>query len=340
MGKRYERLDSIVKDICEGVFSLVRIKKKINSMKDSNDLIYIGNELWKNMAEKGWRCNSETILFLRDMIYKANEQTRKLSTRDSLTGLFNRRFLDLKLKMQLASTYRNLDDFFSVIMFDVDNFKKFNDIYGHNAGDAILKTLSGVVLKNLRESDVAFRYGGEEFFILLSDTSKGDALDIAYRLNRQIADMEVTFVDEKGNDQRKKVTISAGVVEINREDPIWIWYGVGGKKLVIDYVKKVPDFDKLLDNYLRTYSGNRSFFSRWGGLSKRNVKRNVKKIGDFIKFYSVENGVDIGDISIAQGATSWIVKNSDNLMYYAKELGRDRVAYNDGKNSKILEKSE
>ena len=284
MGNRYERLDAIVAKICDDNFSLMRIKRGFSSLKDSSDIIYVGNELWKKIVEKDLECNLQITSFLRDIICKANERTRKLSTRDSLTGLFNRRFLDLKLKTQLASTYRNLEDPFSVIMFDIDHFKKFNDTYGHNAGDTVLKTLSSVVSKSLRGSDIAFRYGGEEFFILLGNASKEDALDVAYRLNRLVAKTKVTFLDEKGREHKQPLTISVGVGEVNRDNPIWLLYGAGGKKLVIDYVNKAHDINELLDEYIKMSSKNRSFFSRWGGSRKKNLKKNLKKIGSFVKY--------------------------------------------------------
>lgn len=339
MTKHYDLLDSIIKDICGGVFSLARIKKKVEILKDPSDIIYVVNELWRTVADKRMRCTSEVISYLGEKVCEANKKVREMSTRDSLTGLFNRRFLDRRLRMQLASTYRNLNEPFSVIMFDIDYFKKFNDICGHNAGDTVLKMLSEVISKNLRESDSAFRYGGEEFFILLEGTSLNDALDVARRLNQEVANRDMVFIDDKGKEQTKNITISAGVFEMNRENPIWLWYGLGGKKLVTDYMNNGTDLDNVVKDFLNAYSGRRFFFSRWGRLSKGNVKKNVRKVGDVLKSYLIENNLDLKNITIAEFSTHWIVKNVDNLMLYAKEKGRNKVAYIEGGEDKILGKS-
>ena len=337
MVKRCEKLDSIVEGLCCDVLSLVRIKKKISSLKDPNDVIYVGNELWKNIFEKGLKRTPEVISFLRDMIYKANEKTRKLSTRDYLTGLLNRRFLDSELKKQLASTYRNSHNFFSVIMFDIDNFKFFNDVYGHNAGDVVLKALGGIVSKSVRGSDVAFRYGGEEFLVLLPNTSKTDALDVAYRLNRQVANTKVTFVDERGMEHKKPVSVSVGVVEINQESPIWLLYRVGGKQLVVNYVNNGSDFDKILDYFRRYFVSH--FSVRGAKLTKKDIKKDVKKMGDFVKSYIAKNNLDVHDVSVAKCARCWIVEGVDNLVYYVKKHGKNGVAYINGDGAKILERS-
>ncbi len=337
MMKRCEKLDSIVEGLCCDVLSLVRIKKKISSLKDPNDIIYVGNELWKNIFEKGLKRTPEVISFLRDIIYKANEKTRKLSTRDYLTGLFNRRSLDSELKKQLASTYRNSYSFFSVIMLDIDNFKFFNDVYGHNAGDVVLKTLSGVVSKSIRGSDVAFRYGGEEFLVLLPNTSKADALDVACRLNSRVAKTKVTFADERGMEHKKPVSVSVGVVEINQESPIWLLYRIGGKQLVVNYVNNGSDFNEILGYFKRYFVSH--FSVRGEKLTKKDIKKDIKELGDFVKSYIAKNNLDVHDISVANCARCWIVEELDSLIYYVKEHGKNGVAYVNGDGVKIVERS-
>ncbi|MCK5449349.1 GGDEF domain-containing protein [Candidatus Pacearchaeota archaeon] len=338
MVKRNERLDIIVKNFGYGVINLTKIEKEIGSLRDPNDIIYVGNEIWKRIFEKKLKCNVKAVSFLRDVVYEANEVARDLSTKDHLTGLFNRRFLDSELKIQLASTFRNLKEPFSVIMFDIDHFKAFNDTYGHNAGDVVLRKLSGVVLKSVRDSDVAFRYGGEEFIILLPNTDKADALEVAYRLNSKVANASVTFVDEKGRKHKKPVTVSVGVVEINKKNPVWLLYGLRGRKLVFDYVRGNPASNSVLDNYIKKYSTNRSF-GKGEKLTREDIRKRVKELGEFVKSYFVEHNIKMSEGSIRGCAMSWVINEVDSLAYYAKECGRNRVAYVGNEGVKIIEKS-
>ena len=94
----------------------------------------------------------------------------------------------------------------AVLMFDIDFFKKFNDTYGHECGDFVLITVADIIRKNLRESDIASRYGGEEFTVLLTDTGKDEAMLVAERIRKNVD--EHKFVYKK---QELHVTISGGV---------------------------------------------------------------------------------------------------------------------------------
>jgi diguanylate cyclase (GGDEF)-like protein len=98
---------------------------------------------------------------------------------DPLTGLFNRR--------ALASRSVDLHSSISVIIFDIDHFKKVNDVYGHQAGDAVLQAFSRILLDAIREEDLAARLGGEEFAILLSDASQKTAVIVAERVRKRFA---------------------------------------------------------------------------------------------------------------------------------------------------------
>ncbi len=109
------------------------------------------------------------------------EINKELSIRDPLTNAYNRRFLDEILNKEFQKALRQKTKL-SLIILDVDNFKKFNDTYGHRAGDMALQHLSKVIQENIRASDTFARYGGEEFMIVLPDTPKNNAVKIAIRI--------------------------------------------------------------------------------------------------------------------------------------------------------------
>ncbi|RKY30536.1 MAG: hypothetical protein DRP74_06855 [Candidatus Omnitrophota bacterium] len=109
------------------------------------------------------------------------ELYQELSIMDGLTGVYNRRYLDEVLRRELGRA-RRYNQILSVIMVDLDDFKKYNDTQGHVAGDELLKKLSLLLVEAVRSADVIFRYGGEEFFVLLPQTLKQGAVDVAKRL--------------------------------------------------------------------------------------------------------------------------------------------------------------
>jgi len=107
------------------------------------------------------------------------------ATRDEKTGLFNHRFFKTVFEMELEKAKREKSKM-SLIIIDIDFFKKLNDTYGHLFGDEILKELAGVLLKQLRRYDVLARFGGEEFFVLLPNTNISKARKIAERLRKSL----------------------------------------------------------------------------------------------------------------------------------------------------------
>jgi len=107
---------------------------------------------------------------------KLRESLRQQSIRDPLTGLFNRRYLEETLEREVRRTERHQNSL-SIVMLDVDHFKQFNDTFGHDAGDTLLRELGNFLKAHVRGSDVACRYGGEEFVLLLPEAS----LDIAHQ---------------------------------------------------------------------------------------------------------------------------------------------------------------
>ncbi len=108
-------------------------------------------------------------------------QMETLAMTDQLTGLFNRRFFESIIEKEFSKTVRYKHPM-SCLMIDIDHFKRINDEYGHHAGDQVLKEISQVMKNCFREADTVARWGGEEFIILLPETTKENALQVASRL--------------------------------------------------------------------------------------------------------------------------------------------------------------
>ncbi len=125
---------------------------------------------------------------------KLNEVLKTRSTRDLLTNLYNRTYLSDTFERDLQRAKRNKTAM-AIIMMDLDHFKDINDHYGHEAGDTVLREVSMLLLNQLRKSDIACRYGGEEIMMILYDTTVKEALEKIERIRNNIADMKFHFVD-------------------------------------------------------------------------------------------------------------------------------------------------
>ena len=151
---------------------------------------------------------SFALSFLAKYLMKARdfEYQYKLATIDGLTELYNHRYFQDSLRKQIDIA-RRYNQAFSLIIVDIDFFKKFNDTYGHQAGDAVLRQVAKILKNNSRATDCVCRYGGEEMTIILPNTSAEDALFNANRICKAVADtpFHLTPVD------KVNVTISLGV---------------------------------------------------------------------------------------------------------------------------------
>lgn len=148
----------------------------------------------------------------RDLI-RTNDLLSAIALADSLTELNNRRALEWDLPRQIQKAQTNGTPL-SLIILDVDYFKKVNDTYGHLVGDRLLQLLCTRIRHNLRFQDTPFRYGGEEFVILLSNTTCDEALIVARRLNRIVSEQPFAI----NNKLAINVTISLGTACLQPED--------------------------------------------------------------------------------------------------------------------------
>jgi diguanylate cyclase len=138
-----------------------------------------------------------------------NDKLEQISRVDGLTGLFNRRYWEEQFNQEYKRSKRN-DMPASVVMLDIDHFKKVNDTFGHPGGDQVIKALAKIIKKSIRETDLAGRYGGEEFSIILPDTVASNARMVAERIRRL---SEAFILNYEG--QEIKFTVSLGIAEFN-----------------------------------------------------------------------------------------------------------------------------
>jgi diguanylate cyclase (GGDEF)-like protein len=171
------------------------------------DLLVLGIVYYLVFRTIAERARAEAELRAMGEQLKASMQTlAELSITDALTGLYNRRYLDETLRRELLRAERAKLPV-AVIMLDVDHFKRFNDTYGHDAGDAVLRSLAGLMQKHARGGDILCRYGGEEFAMIMPEMSCAAAAQRAERL------LEATrlLTVEHGGRPLGRVTLSAGV---------------------------------------------------------------------------------------------------------------------------------
>lgn len=153
-------------------------------------------------------------LLLTFFINRLLSSLNVLVTRDSLTNAFNRHTFHASIEQSLYAFLRYQTPA-SLFIFDLDNFKAINDTYGHQAGDRVLVKISAAIQDRLRDSDKLFRYGGEEFAVLLTQTNQEDALTLAEEL-RVIVELQDYGID-------RPVTISGGVSNAIDSDKVTTW---------------------------------------------------------------------------------------------------------------------
>lgn len=194
MGEFSESFNTMVTQLDRTLKELIRKEKELSQAND---------ELLKEIAIR-----KKTEIALR-------ESERALSFQavtDSLTGLYNRRHFYKLAGIEVHKALRYLHPV-SVMMFDIDFFKRINDTYGHPAGDAVIKMIAVLSRKELRSSDILARYGGEEFIVMLPETSALNAFILGERLRKVIETKTV-----EADNREISVTASFGISDYNNED--------------------------------------------------------------------------------------------------------------------------
>ena len=142
-----------------------------------------------------------------------HEEAQRLSITDGLTGVWNRRHFEMRAAeaIQVATRF---GEPFAVVMVDIDHFKALNDTYGHHVGDVVLRQVTALLVKDMREVDTVARYGGEEFVIILPEASEQEAISVAQRLRKAVQNSNFQIEGTNGDE---KLTISIGIAVYGRD---------------------------------------------------------------------------------------------------------------------------
>lgn len=187
-------------------YYITTVKPVLDAEGKVTSIICISKEITerKRMEEELRRANEQLNAHLAE-IESLQETLREQAIRDALTGLYNLRFLTESMKREIAQATRDMVPL-SVVLMDIDHFKVFNDTYGHKAGDEVLQALGKILSSQTRAGDIACRYGGEEFMVIMPSAHPQEAFRRAEQWRKIFAS---THIINKG--QVLSATLSAGV---------------------------------------------------------------------------------------------------------------------------------
>jgi diguanylate cyclase (GGDEF)-like protein len=199
-----ERLEKAAREISEGNLNVrtnIRTSDELGKLSTSFD----------GMVERLQR----HIADLDAIVEKKTEAIRRLAITDALSGLYNRRYFNEKASELFQDALKEGKDF-SVLMIDIDNFKRINDDYGHLKGDEVIRIVGEVLRQAIRRSDKACRYGGEEFIVLMPDTHEKEAFEVAERIRKNVK----RLVKEKLDGMNVSVSIGIARTDFSRDSGI------------------------------------------------------------------------------------------------------------------------
>ena len=195
-------------------YNLSMDENQVSNLGDSFDMpSYLLDEIQKNIEDlilhfdipEG---NKIDVIKKINFMYK---QTRHMSVTDALTGLYNRRHFEDTLEREFLRAVRYKNNL-SFAIVDIDFFKNINDTYGHSAGDYVLKEIAYLISQTFRKTDMVFRYGGEEFAVIITETNLENAMYPLERMRKTIENKKFVY-----NNQIINVTVSIGLSEVNED---------------------------------------------------------------------------------------------------------------------------
>lgn len=172
----------------------------------------------ETMLEHNKRLEQELDRSSTEMIELQNnlETIRKEAYTDGLTGLKNRKAFDEDLDTAIQQSSEDEETEFALLMLDIDHFKEFNDNYGHQVGDQVLRLVAKTLTDGIKGRDTAYRFGGEEFVIILPNTGDKGGTAVAEALRKSIGDKEI--VNKHSQEKLGKITISIGVAAHQKDE--------------------------------------------------------------------------------------------------------------------------
>ncbi|MGV8981450.1 cache domain-containing protein [Clostridium sp.] len=188
------------------ILSVIIAKLLVNSIKKN---LNVFTDFMENASDQLKEIDKDKIQYedFNILANVTNAMTNRINTlinKDELTNLFNRRCIDQKLDEVIKYSIEVEEDL-CLILYDIDHFKKINDTYGHQVGDQVLKHISKIITDNIGEDNYAGRFGGEEFLVILKNTTKENGLKIANRIRVEIGNAHIDLIDVP-------VTISGGLI--------------------------------------------------------------------------------------------------------------------------------
>lgn len=196
--------DTVETYLCIPMIAQGEVLGLLNLMKNPGDMTQSG-EKWVEENQHIARSVAKQIGLALGNI-KLRETLRELSVSDPLTGLFNRRFMEEFFVREFMLAKRK-DTSIGIIMLDIDHFKHYNDTFGHEVGDDVLRELGSLLRKSIRGSDIACRYGGDEFVLILPEASLAVTLERVEHIREEVKHLDVG----NANQPMETINISAGV---------------------------------------------------------------------------------------------------------------------------------
>jgi diguanylate cyclase (GGDEF)-like protein len=191
-----------------------QIQEKVVKLKDSRNVlisfaldISLQKDAQSKLIDTHVKLTKQT-----QALQEAQAKLKEQANRDPLTNMYNRRYFS-DISEKIISLTKRTEEPISLMMIDIDDFKKINDTYGHNVGDEVIKLLVNIISSSIRKSDVAARFGGEEFAIILPNTDVQNAFKFANKLRENIKNSSY-----KDRTNSVKFTVSIGVDEFNQEN--------------------------------------------------------------------------------------------------------------------------